>query len=202
MSKMTKGFKPLFRLMLTRPKKAGALMIDLGVPSQALWMALTLISVSVSLLASGLLHMVPLPDVEMGLLVRNSLPYTSPLLFALANWGNAALSVFIFLWIGRIFGGTGQIHDILSVIVLLQGTAVIVLTGLVAVGFILPLISSILMLGVAFWAIWAMICLMDVAHGFQNIGKAIGTFFVAAIGVPMGLSLFTGAIAALTAGVN
>lgn len=195
-------FKALFRQTLTQPGAAGHRIIAMDLPLQALWMALTFISVATSLLASGMLHLIPIPSDEMGDLLRASLPYGSPLVFALANWGNAVLSVFIFLWVGRVFGGTGQLRHLLAVIVLLQATAITLLVGLVLLGIVLPLVSVMLMLGVGLWTIWAMISLLRVAHNFDSLGNAIGTFLVAAIGVPLGLSLITGTIAALTAGVS
>ena len=59
-------FRAMLRLTLTKPREAGALVVEMGWPMQGLWIALMLVSVLLSLLVSGVFYVAPLPPGEMG----------------------------------------------------------------------------------------------------------------------------------------
>ena len=114
-------FKALFRQTLTDPRQAGHKVIALNLPVQSLWMALMLMAVLLSLMVSALLHLAPLPPDELGQVIQVMPAYQAPLMFAVLNWGQAVISVFVLHWIGRIFGGQGELRDRLSVMTTLSG---------------------------------------------------------------------------------
>ncbi len=188
------SIKDLFRTTLTRPRTGAKDIIALNFSTQVLWMALTLISITMSAMVSGMFHMMPLPADPAGEVIRSMLFYSSPIGFALLNLGNAVLSIFVLFWSGRLFGGTGEIRDVLSVIVLFQATVIALLLIIAVASMLLPIISALAFILFAVWAIWAMITMIDVAHGFQSIGKAIAVFLMATFVVPFGLSVILGAV--------
>ena len=120
--------------------------------------------------------------------------YSSPIGFALLNLGNAVLSIFVLFWSGRLFGGTGEIRDVLSVIVLFQATVIALLLIIAVASMLLPFVSALAFILFAVWAIWAMVTMIDVAHDFNSIGKAIAVFLMATFVVPFGLSIILGAV--------
>lgn len=194
--------KTLLRTTLTQPRIGARDIIAMNFSVQELWMVLALISITMSGLVSGLFHLLPLPADATGDIIRSMLFYNSPIGFALLNLGNAVLSIFVLCWSGRMFGGRGEIRDILSVIVLFQATVIVLLFAIAVVSLLLPVVSALAFLVFAIWAIWAMISVLDVAHGFNNIGKAIAVFLMATFVVPFGLSVVIGALAAPFVGVS
>ncbi|MEO3414184.1 Yip1 family protein [Roseovarius sp. CAU 1744] len=194
MSKIS--IRNLLRTTLTRPREGARDIIALNFANQELWMALTLISITMSAIVSALFHLMPVPEDDTGEVIRSMLFYSSPIGFALLNLGNAVLSIFVLFWSGRMFGGTGQIRDILSVIVLFQATVIVLLFAIALVSMLLPFVSLLAFVLFAVWAIWAMVSVIAVAHGFQSIGKAIAVFLMATFVVPFGISVILGAVAA------
>ena len=184
----------LLRTTLTNPREGARQILAQGFSTQELWMALTLISITMSAMVSGLFHLIPVPEGARGEVIRSMLFYSSPIGFALLNLGNAVLSIFVLFWSGRMFGGTGQIRDVLSVIVLFQATVIALLFVISIASALLPFVAALAFVLFAVWAIWAMISVIAVAHDFRSIGKAIAVFLMATIVVPFGISVILGAI--------
>lgn len=188
--------------MLTRPRQAAQDIIAFNLPTQVLWMALALISITLSAMVSGLFHAVPIPDEATAQAVQSMMFYDAPLGFAVLNLGNAVLSIFILLWSGRLFGGTGGMPEILSVIVLLQATVVACLIAIASISLLVPVLAAFAFLLFALWIVWSMVSIIDVAHRFENIAKAAAVFLMATFVVPFGLSVVLGAVAAPFIGVK
>lgn len=201
----TAALKPLFVLTLRNPREAAGMIVAMRLPSQALWLALSLVSVLTSLIFTALLHAAPMPQDEIGQLLASSPGYNSPLIFALLQWGRAVLSIFVLYWVGKTFGGLGELVDVLGVMTWLQVVTFVLVGGLFVVGLVLPALSSLGMLVVFGWWLWAVVCFLDVAHRFDSAFKAFGVLIVSIFGVLIGLSIFLGVIGGIvvgTAGVN
>lgn len=195
------GFKSLFMTTLTDPAEAGRQVIALGLPAQALWMALSLIAVLVSLIFSGLMQAAPVPEDEVGNVLRTSPAYGAPLIFALLQWGRAVLSVFVLYWVGRVFGGRGRLVDVLAVLTWLQAVSFALVAGLFLLGMVVPMLSTIILLVMVVWWIWAAVSLLDVAHGFGSKIKAAGVLIAAILGITIGLWMFLSIVSAVFMGV-
>lgn len=198
---MTFGlFKALFRQTLTNPRGAGAAVIALDLPVQGLWIALMLVSVLLSLLVSALFHIAPLPPDEVGAMIRMSPAHQAPLLFALINWGQAVISVFVLHWIGQVFGGKGRLADMLAVMIWLQAVTIVLAVVLFLAGLILPLIAALMMLVAFVWGIWATISLVDAANRFDNLLKATGVCLAALVAFSVGMAIISAVIGGLAMG--
>lgn len=195
-------FKALFVLTLKAPRAAAQQVLSMGIPAQALWMALSLVSVVTSIIFAGLLQLAPMPQDEMGELMRNMPAYDAPLIFALLQLTRAVVTVVVLFWVGRMFGGTGRLVDILAVITWLQAVTLGLMLGIVVLGVLLPFVSSILILVMAVWWIWAVVSSLDVAHGFDSGIKAAAVLLVSVIGATIGLSIFTGVVASVFVGTT
>lgn len=190
-------FRALFRLTLTNPRAAGALVIAMNLPMQGLWLALMLVSVVLSLLVSAVFHTMPLPPDEAGALIRMSPAYQAPLLFALINWGQSVISVFVLHWIGRSFGGQGELADLLAVMIWLQVVSIVLAVALFLLGLVLPLVGALLILATFVWGLWATVSLVDAAHRFDNLFKAALVCIVALAAFSIGMMMISAVIGGL-----
>ncbi len=116
----TAVLKPLFVQTIQDPRAAAQHVLDMALPTQALWIALSLVSVVSSLILAAILRASPLPPGDLGLLVGQSPAYNAPLIFAIMQWGRVVLSVFMLFWVGRMLGGRGELRDVLAVVTWLQ----------------------------------------------------------------------------------
>ena len=191
------AFRSLFVLTLKNPRTAARAVLKMSLPPQALWLSLSLVSVLTSLMFAGILQVAELPNSEMGDMARNSPGYSSPLVFALMQWGRAVLSVFVLFWVGQALGGQGRLADVLAVITWLQVVGLCVIVALTVVGLILPFVTTLGMLAFFVWWVWAVVCFLDEAHGFQSPIKAFGVLMMSVLGVLIGLSIIMGVILSL-----
>ena len=194
--------KTLFGLSLRQPREAAERIVAMQLPTQTLWLALSLVSVLTSLVFSSLLHAAPMPQDEVSRMIMASPGYDSPLLFALMQWGRAVLSVFVLYWVGKSMGGLGHLGDVLAVITWLQVVTFTLIAGLFVLGFIFPFLSTLGMLAVLGWWIWAVVSFLDVAHQFGSPFKAFGVLIVSILGVLVGVTLIMGVIISLFAGLT
>ena len=194
--------KQLFVQTLKAPKEAGAQVLALDLPIQALWLALSLVSVVTSLIFATLMQLAPMGEDQFSDMMRASPAHGAPLIFALLQLGRAIVSVFVIYWVGRILGGAGQLRDILAVMAWLQAVTFVLMVGLVVVGAILPMLSSLMILAMVIWWIWAIVSFLNVAHGFDSMFKAGAVLILSLLGVTVGMSIFFGAMSALFVGVS
>ena len=190
-------FKALFRLTLVNPRQAGQEVIAMGLPMQGLWIALMLMSVLLSLLVSALLHSMPLPQDEMGQLIQMMPAYHAPLFFALLQWGQAVISVFVLHWIGRTLGGQGEVADMLAVIIWLQAVSLVLAVALFLLGFVLPLIGSFALIIAFLWGLWATVALVDAAHRLDNMMKSAAVCVAAVVALSIGMAIISAVIGGL-----
>jgi hypothetical protein len=199
---MVADWKALFVLTLKAPRDGAQKVLSLNVPAQALWMALSLVSIVTSMIFAGLLQLAPMPQDEMGDLVRTMPAYDAPLIFALLQWARAVVTVFVLFWVGRVFGGTGQLGDVLAIVTWLQAVTFALMLGIVVLGALVPFVSSLLILVMVVWWVWAVVSSLDVAHGFESMVKAAAVLIVSVVGATIGLSIFIGVVASVFVGTT
>lgn len=194
--------KGLFVQTVKAPREGVQQVLSLNLSAQVLWMALTLVSVVTSIILAGLLQVAPLPQDDVGNLMRTMPAYDAPIIFALMQWARAVVTVFILYWAGRMFGGTGRLVDVLAVITWLQAVTFTLMLGIGVLGVVLPFVSSILIFAMVVWWLWAVTSSLDVAHGFDNMMKAAAVLIVSVIGATIGLSIFFGVMASVFVGTT
>lgn len=195
-------WKALFFQTVKAPREGAQQVLSLNLSAQVLWMALSLVSVVTSIILASLLQIAPLPQDDMGNLMRTMPAYDAPIIFALMQWARAVVTVFILYWTGRMFGGTGRLVDILAVITWLQAVTFALMLGIGVLGVVLPFVSSILIFAMVVWWLWAVASSLDVAHGFDNTMKAAAVLIVSVIGATIGLSIFFGVMASVFVGTT
>lgn len=193
------ALRPLLLTTVRNPRDGAGRVLGMNLPPQALWIALSLISIVTSGVVAALVQAAPIPEGEIGVLITASPVYSSPLIFALMQWGRAVLSVFMLYWVGRGLGGRGGIPEVLAVVTLLQAVSFILVAGCVLLGLVIPFVSSLGLLVFIVWWMWAVSNMLDVAHGFDSPLKAFGVMVIAIFGVVVGLSIIMGVIGGLFA---
>lgn len=193
-------FAPIFRLSLHNPREAAKHVIAMGLPERALWLALSLVVVLTSLVMSGLLQAVPMPEDDLSQALMTSPGYSSPLLLTAIRLAQAFLSIYALFWVGGALGGEGTKQDVLGVMTLLQVVSFILLTGIMVISLIFPLLSFVAFVTFAGWLLWSVITYVDEAHEFDNMFKATGVVLVAYIGVIVGMSVLLGLLGGLFLG--
>ena len=166
--------KALFRTTLTDPRQGGRDVIALNLPTQGLWIALMLMAVILSLLVSGLFYVSPIPDDDLGQMIRRSPAFHSPLLFALINWGQSVVTVYVLHFVSRMVGGEGEVRDMLSVMIWLQVMTLVLAVTFSLVSLVIPAIGALCMLLAFFWGLWAIVAFVDAASDFDSMFRALG----------------------------
>lgn len=171
---MFNTFKTLFVTTLTNPRQGGRDVVALNLPAQGLWIAVMLMAVILSLLVSGLFQIAPMPDDDLGQILRTSPAFHSPIIFAVLNWGQTVITVYVLHFVSRMVGGQGTVRDMLSVMIWLQVMSLVLALGSTLVSLIIPAIGALLMLVVLFWLLWAVVAFVDAASDFDSMFKALG----------------------------
>ena len=195
-------FKELFKLTLTNPRAAGRQIIALDYPPQALWTALALVAVLLSLAMSALLHAAPLPPGQMGASIQLLPHYSTPLLAALIQWGQMVITVFVLFWVGQALGGSGRLSDMLAVMIWLNLVAILVALGIFLLALALPPLAGFAALVMVFWVVWATFGMIDAAHGFGNYFMGMFVFLLAWVVTVIGMSVFSAVIGLTAMGVS
>ena len=193
-------FRTLFGTTLTNPRQGGREVIDLNLPTRGLWIALMLMAVVLSLLVSGLFHVSPMPPDELGQMIRMSPAFQAPLIFAVINWGQSVITVFVLHWISQMVGGDGRLRDMLSVMIWLQVMTLVLAVSFFLVAMVIPAIGGLFMLLAFFWGLWAMVAFVDAASDFDSMFRALGVCIAALLVFSFGTTVFSALIGGLAYG--
>ena len=182
----TSTLKELFVQSLVAPRAAGARIIALQLPPQALWIALALVSILLTAVFTAIMYSLPLNEAQFAELRQLMPAFESPLVVAIQNWGQTVISILLYHWIGRILGGRGQLNDMLAVMIWLQTLVLVLVVAIAVFALILPIVAGLLVIFGLFWLIWATVAFIDAAHRFDNIFTAIGVLIIAMIALMVG----------------
>lgn len=162
---------------IVEPSASAQKVIALGLPRDALWTALGLITV-LNVILLALLQMVsPAPIVF------------EEQVFTVSPFGYATvLGVFLLLFVmgmfyaGKAMGGAGTLLGALTIVVWFQSISLTLETIQLGLLLISPAAASIfgmLSLGALLWCI---LNFVNVLHGFENLGKSAGVLLLSLVG--------------------
>lgn len=169
---------------ITEPAEVAREVIATEWRRDTLWTALALVAIlNVILLAlMQMLSPVPAALEQQGVVLS---PFTYTILVG------AFLVIFVFAikGAGGMLGGQGTLDATLVLMVWFQVVSLVLEAAQVVLVLISPFLGGLfgmVSLGVLLWCI---VNFIDVLHGFQNKGKAVGTLLLALIGTAMGAAL-------------
>ncbi|MEO0772775.1 MAG: Yip1 family protein [Pseudomonadota bacterium] len=192
---MVATFKSIFLTTLRDPRQGTRDVIGLNLPVQGLWIVLLLVAVVLALFASGSIQMAYLAteqlsqspqvilDDQTGAAAQNEeLPdwlvpplfADAPILMAIMNWFQAAVTVYVLHWISRMVGGQGELNDMLAAVIWVQVVTLLMGFVLLLVAIVIPPVGALGLLLLFFWGIWAFVGGVDAASGFGSLFKAFG----------------------------
>ncbi len=178
---------------LQNPRSAAAKIIGLSLGRDVLWTALVLVAAINSIIYSISLFLADtsmLPSV-----LRN------PLIFFVIINGVLVLSVHAFYWTGRVIGGTGDLGDLLALLVWLQALRAAAQGVLLVLMVVSPAIGQLFSLAVGVLGIWITVNFITEALHLPSLLHGLGVLVLAAVVLAIGLFLLVGLIGLSSIGV-
>jgi hypothetical protein len=184
---MTLTWKDLFLDTVRDPEAAGRAVMEIAMSRRDVWLAVIAVAALNAVFSTllGLLSPAPPPDAQ-------SVPVISlsPLPQALLIGGLLVLLAHVLTWVGRMFGGTGQIDDMLKLMIWMQVVAMVLQAANLVILLALPLLGGFLVIVIVVIMLRVLISFVKVGHGFDGLLKASLVLFASFIGMVIGLSLF------------
>lgn len=182
-------------LSIVEPTASANTLMGMTFPRNALWMAVPLIAALNVILLAVLQLLSPAP-----VAFEEQAFSLSPFAYAIILTVFVGALVFGIFQAGRVLGGSGTLEGSLAVVVWFQAISL----TLEAIQLVLVLLSpsvaaifGLLSLGAM---IWCFINFVNVLHGFNNLGNALGTIVLALIGTALTAGILLTVLGVVPAG--
>lgn len=166
---------------LRNPADAAARLMTLNLPREALWTALVLVAVLNTLIYTLTNIMVPAPTQIPAML-------DNPVVFFLIVAGGLFLSIHAIFWVGRRLGGSGNLGDILLLLIWLQALRVVVQAVTLVLLIVAPVMAAFLVLAAALLGVWILVHFINAAHQLNSLPRAAGILVASILALALGLS--------------
>ena len=186
---------PQLALLTVRdPQAAAKIVLGWHLPREALWTAIGLVSVIVTILStlSNMLFPVPAP---LAAIVANPFVY-----FLIAAGGFIAM-VYAIYWSGRMLGGEGPVEDLMVLLLWLQALRAAAQAGVIVLLLLAPVLASLAVLVVGLATLWVFVHFINIGLRLGSIGRAIVVLIVGALALLVGLSFLLSLIGVSAVGV-
>lgn len=181
------------------PEEAGRRIMAVPLSRLEIWLAVVAVA-ALNAVFSGLIDMLsPPPPPEFQQMPILSL---SPMAQALLIGGMLVLLAHMLTWVGRVLGGSGQIDDMLKLMIWMQFVAMVLQAANMVVLFAIPMLGAIFVLVILLVLLRVLICFVKVGHGFNSLGQSALVLIAGFIGMVVGLSLLLLLIGAGNLGVQ
>lgn len=157
------------RFTLVNPRQGARMVMQAGVSVQARWLAFALVAVASAILAHASFALLPADVRE-----EVSIAAISPFVTVVLQGALMLIFMHAIVWIGRMFGGTGQFDDVMIVIVWSQFVLLALEVAQIAVQLIAPPLAAIVGFASILASLWLVTNFIAEAHQFPSVGK---TFF-------------------------
>ena len=172
----------LLRLTLTDPAAAARAILSLGIPREQHW-TLFLLAITLSGAVWQLGMILDPPDLAEG--VR---PPSGLVAAALAG-GQLLLEALVIRWIGRLAGGTGDLEDVLLLMIWLQLVVVVLQLAGLLLALVAPFLGAVFFLAVLVLMLWVLTHFITVVHEFRSLGRVFLGMVLTAFALTFLLSL-------------
>lgn len=191
---MTVALLPLVQTTLRQPREAAEWIIGLGLKRDVLWTGLLLGAALYALVMQLILY---LSEPTVGIPSFAS----KPLVLFVIVAGGLVIYVHALHWVARALGGTGELWDMLSVMVWLQILRAVAQFALLILTLALPALGLLMTIVVGIWGLWIMFHFIAAAGRLPTAGHGIAVVVIAAVGLVLGLSVFLSLIGLSAQGV-
>ena len=174
---------------LRNPAAAAEPVMAFHLPRDVLWLALLLVAVLNTIVYMVTNILVP---------TQSPLPgaFQSPVVFLFIVAGGLVLTVHALYWTGRALGGTGELGDILVLMIWLQALRVALQVITLVMLLLAPVLAAFVVMAAALWGIWILVHFINTAHHLNSVPRAAGVLVAAMLGLALGLSFFLSLIGA------
>lgn len=174
-------------ISVTQPAEMADKVRQMHFSREALWTALALVAV-LHVLSLGLVQFVSPETAE----AQEQIITLSPFAYLAIIGSFLIFMVFMLVHAGRMMGGDGTIEQTLTLLVWFQAVSLTLEVVQIMLVLLSPAIAAIFGLMSLGAIIWVFVNLVNVLHGFSNLGKAIVVIFMALIGTVLGTGLVMG----------
>lgn len=184
----------LVQITLRQPREAAEHIMSMGLKRDVLWTGL-LLGAALYALVMQLIMYVSEPTIGLPSFA------SKPLVLFVIVAGGLVVYVHALHWVARALGGSGDLWDMLSVMVWLQILRAVAQLALLMITLALPALGVLLTLVVGIWGLWIMFHFIAAAGRLPTAGHGIAVVVIAAIGLVLGLSIFLSLIGLSAQGV-
>lgn len=190
----TPTFPELAVLTLREPYQAAQIILGWKLPNEAIWTAIALVSVVITILSSLSNLMFPVPAPLSAIL-------GNPFMYFLIAAGGFIATVHAIYWTGRMLGGTGTLEDLMVLFLWLQGLRAAAQVVVLITMMIAPVLASFIVLFVAVATLWVFVHFINIGLHLNSIMRAVVVLVVGATALIIGLSFFLSLIGVSAEGV-
>ncbi len=190
----TPTFPELAVLTLRDPYQAAQIILGWKLPNEAIWTAIALVSVVITILSSLSNLMFPVPAPLSAILAN-------PFMYFLIAAGGFIATVHAIYWTGRMLGGTGALEDLMVLFLWLQGLRAAAQVVVLVTMMIAPVLASFIVLFVAVATLWVFVHFINIGLHLNSIMRAVVVLVVGATALIIGLSFFLSLIGVSAEGV-
>ena len=165
---------------VTAPREVAQLLIAARLSHEAILTAMALV-VALNALVMGILQ------ASMG---AGALPFVmSPVLFGALLAAMLVVSVMVLTGVGRMLGGTARAEDLAVLLAWLQAVRILWQVIVAVAALLAPPLASILAVLGFLAGIYIFLNFLDVAHGFDNLLRALAVLVIGGLALVMAMSL-------------
>ena len=190
----TASLPELGLLTLRDPRAASEIVLGWNLPKEAIWTAIGLVSVIVTILSTVSNMMFPVPA-PLDVLSAN------PFIYFVIAAGGFLLTVQAVYWTGRMMGGEGEIQDLMVLLLWLQAMRAAAQAMVLVLLIIAPMVASLFVLFVTLATIWIFVHFINAALRLDSLGRAAVVLIVGAIALIVGLSFLLSLLGVSAVGV-
>jgi len=162
-------------LTLANPAEAARRLLASVPPREVLWIALALVVVLNALAQSASTLVFPALDPSL------NMPF-EPVVQSLATSAGAlALSIFAFLFVGRMLGGTASLDGIMVLMIWLQFLQILGQLIIFAVVLVMPAMFLMLVLAMSLYSLYISLHFVNQAHQFHSLGKSFVVILISGL---------------------
>lgn len=161
-------------LTLKDPKAAADIILGWRLSKEAIWTAIALVSVVITLFSTLSNMIMPVPT-PLAVIVSNPFIY-----FVIAAGGFIA-TVYSVFWAGRFLGGQGQINDLMVLLLWLQALRAVAQVVIIVAMILAPVLASFLVLFVAVATLWIFVQFINAGLRLNSMLKALVALVIGAV---------------------
>ena len=182
-------------LTLKDPKAAADIILGWHLSKEAIWTAIALVSVVITLFSTLSNMIMPVPT-PLAVIMSNPFIY-----FVIAAGGFIA-TVYSVFWAGRFLGGQGQINDLMVLLLWLQALRAVAQAVIIVTMLLAPVLASFLVLFVAVATLWIFVQFINAGLRLNSMLKALAALVIGAVALIVASSFLLSLLGVSALGVS